>query len=251
LYIGKHGTKAPWQKVTNVNRLVTVHFASGKTVVGLGDKELREVCAAAVANGDEVPWGRCKLTLIGQGRAGKTQTLCTLRGLDFAAESPSTAVSATKHLAVDRTVVDRRFVEMEEPAQARDHLARGVAMNLSQRRQVDAQSKWKSAAARTIGRKQGFLPRRMKNNPTRKPKRVANESTIQVPDNTLKLLDKSVVLGQRNAVAGDNVPVSFTVWNCDGQQVFHAIHHMFLSSFSVYLLVFDMSELLNRDRDRY
>jgi GTPase SAR1 family protein len=253
LYVGNHGTKVLWQKGTNVNRLVTVHFKFSEPVVGLGDEEVREICEAAVACGDEVPWGRCKLMLIGHGRAGKTQTLRTLRGLDFEAESPSTVVSATAHLTVDRTVVDSHFVEMEEPVQARDHLARGVAMKLTrrgrvdfQRRQVNAQPKLKSGEARTIGRKLGLLHSRMKNNPTRMLKRSANvRSLMQVPSQTLELLDRDLVLGQRNAIAGDNVPVSFTVWDCGGQQVFHAIHHMFLSSFSVYLLVFDMAELLN------
>jgi GTPase SAR1 family protein len=245
LHVAYLGTEALWQKATNVNRLVAVHLDCEEPIIGFGDEEVREICEAAVASGDEVPWGRCKLMLIGQGRAGKTQTLRTLRGLHFQAESPSTAVSATEHFTVDRTVVDSYFVETTDPAQARDHLARGVVMNLSRQRQVESQPKQKSGAARTIGRKLGVLRHRMKNNPTRNSKRGANESTFQVPDNTLKLLGRNVVLDQRDAIAGDKVPVSFTVWDCGGQQVFHATHHMFLSSFSVYLLVFDMAELLN------
>lgn len=41
----------------------------------------------------------------------------------------------------------------------------------------------------------------------------------------------------------DEAPVSFTVWDFAGQEVYYSTHQFFLSQRSIYIVVFDMSTL--------
>ncbi|GBG16351.1 Leucine-rich repeat serine/threonine-protein kinase 1, partial [Hondaea fermentalgiana] len=41
--------------------------------------------------------------------------------------------------------------------------------------------------------------------------------------------------------------ISFTIWDYGGQEVFYALHHLFLTQYGVYVLVFDMRELLGKE----
>ncbi|GBG23829.1 RasGEF domain-containing serine/threonine-protein kinase X [Hondaea fermentalgiana] len=41
--------------------------------------------------------------------------------------------------------------------------------------------------------------------------------------------------------------VSFTIWDYGGQEVFYALHHLFLTQYGVYVLVFDMREVLGKE----
>eukprot|EP00924_Labyrinthula_sp_SR-Ha-C_P013208 maker-scaffold_12-augustus-gene-12.68-mRNA-1 protein AED:0.35 eAED:0.35 QI:0/0/0/1/0/0/2/0/956 len=55
------------------------------------------------------------------------------------------------------------------------------------------------------------------------------------------------LLGAAMASEGKEDPnkVTFSIWDMGGQQVFYTLHHLFLTKFGVYLLVFDLSEMIN------
>jgi len=50
--------------------------------------------------------------------------------------------------------------------------------------------------------------------------------------------------GQSDKKPG-NKSISFTIWDYGGQSVFYTLHHLFLTQYGVYLLVFDLREIIN------
>ncbi|GBG24321.1 Leucine-rich repeat serine/threonine-protein kinase 2 [Hondaea fermentalgiana] len=60
------------------------------------------------------------------------------------------------------------------------------------------------------------------------------------------LSEEDQALLQRSAPEGPERELSFTIWDYGGQQVFYALHHIFLTEKGLYLVVFDMREIIGK-----
>jgi Ran GTPase-activating protein (RanGAP) involved in mRNA processing and transport/GTPase SAR1 family protein len=247
------------REVASANVLLTVTVRGTMTASRrenmLTPEALRKLCNVAVARGVKVPWGRCKLMLVGEGRAGKTQTVRALQGLSFQdgdEASRSTALGDIRHI----NAAGDRFDVLADQAQVGDQLARGIVvqveLDLDEHAQQDTPPESVSGTLFSFGR--AALARAINTvaplpspSPVQQQQRHAHAQarvTNMVTGDVMRNLDDRLVLETDGAKAMGEAPLSFTVWDCGGQAVFSTVHHLFLSSCGVYVLVFDMVQLL-------
>lgn len=88
----------------------------------------REALQKAAKAGDRAPWGRAKLMIVGQGRAGKTSTVRRLLNQGFDPQEASTlGVKSEQQLSVDLSRTENGFVPVEpEEDFTRGHLTRAA-----------------------------------------------------------------------------------------------------------------------------
>ncbi|GBG34849.1 F-box/WD repeat-containing protein 7 [Hondaea fermentalgiana] len=199
----------------------------------------KEALKTALANGDAAELGRCKLMLIGQGAAGKTSTVRSLLGME-----PEPAHISTVGVKLTRTDAesweeikdaDSGFERQAYRVAALRMAVEGPVRGRGMANKVGTLTRFTRALASTIGR-------------TRKSGTASSTTEERV-----ELVPEAEVAQRFDVAEVENMAgktrlgqkIYFTIWDYAGQEVFYALHHIFLTSEGgVYMLVFDMQELL-------
>ncbi|GBG25054.1 Leucine-rich repeat serine/threonine-protein kinase 2 [Hondaea fermentalgiana] len=222
----------------------------------------RRAYQQAVENGDPQPWGWSKLMIIGQGAAGKTSTVRSLLGLDPVETWESTVGVDLKVTSADdwkqRDHAETDFNLMLHKAAAQ------IVKEGEHPRQAGAKSKG-PAPERTSRRFSktvlGFFGLRRSSAKSAKTGDAAPASEMEeevdhdgAAQNAAappaSLMEQEEVARAinldwaRKLTNSEDTPLRFAIWDYGGQDVFYALHHVFLTKYGVYVLVFDMRQIL-------
>lgn len=218
-------------------------------------ESLRRHFEAAVSAGDEQEWGRAKLMVVGQGKAGKTSTVRSLLGMAPVDEHLSTVgVELTVTRAaefVERAVGESDFDLLANQAAAKRAAAKRAGKEGAQDKRTS------SRAVKRISQRVSGMVRVIRNSISGVEKVVdAKESSPggKSEKAARKLLDDNQVavrfdfeaIKRLTSTTSSGTPISFNIWDYGGQEVFYALHHIFLTQQGLYLVVFNMCKLLQK-----
>ena len=238
--------------------------------------------ALANTNLAKAPWMRCKMMVVGEGRAGKSSTIRSLLGKSFVPALASTIGAETgETCSIDRTdnVVNWQIVNSDKGDEMALHTARAVANKMKEKKEEDENSKNKSMLPSSLivsklgdkvetfedefalsgsssseGKKKLDVPvvaaaqEEKKSQPT--PTTSTPQTTIEP---TPELMDKITKMGEGFLPNSDgsNSPgkqgIKLIIWDNGGQTVFIPLLNVFLTQQGVYTVVFDMAKMLNED----
>jgi len=235
----------------------------------LGQSAMREAFEKALREDHKVPWGRAKLMIIGQGAAGKTSTVRSLLGIPPVKEWISTAGIDLK---VTRTSDWKEHDLLESDFDMQAHKS---AADYLRHRQAMAKKKHEEKVEKTgFSKRMSLRMSRRGSSGTKTAASVGKGSATPAENGSSEgeedpvesslrdMKTEDVVLLSEQEVArrldfdwvrrfqeneNSNQPekqLSFSIWDYGGQEVFYALHHIFLTQFGIYLLVFDMREFL-------
>lgn len=209
------------------------------------DSTWLEAVASAIKDGDEHAWGRAKLMVVGRGAAGKTSTVRSLLGQQHVCEHLSTEVADVhrthaKHWqALDSDAGE--FNQQVRKAAARR--LRPVSNRFSLPRETlgNIRNSFSSMMRSTIAEDAPSIvePLHVETKPLVTEKESAQRFELTEADQAILRAPKSK--------QSKDADVSFTIWDYGGQEVFYALHHIFLSDKGLYLVVFDMRDFLDSE----
>jgi len=229
----------------------------------------RRAYERAIENGDPQKWGWCKLMVIGQGAAGKTSTVRTLLGLAPKKEWESTVGVDLKVTAADDWAErDRKKTDfnlmLHKAAAEIFRNEEQTTLHGGGKKEADGNDKSnrKSVGDRiadlgkllTPGGRSSF--RKSSKGALSSGADKQGDDEVEEPLHPAEaLLDGEELAKNINLdwvsklVNQDDTPIRFSIWDYGGQEVFYALHHIFLTRFGIYLLVFDMRELLKHTKE--
>ena len=220
--------------------------------------------AQAKESTEEIPWQRSKLMVIGAARVGKTSTVRSLLNEPFSPNMDSTVGIDLKEI---KTMEKEGWQETDRGEFASSIIYRKAFQNLG--------------ILKTSAKRPGFWrPRKLKH--ALKPvsfksfgamvKRklgelraeIQNQNEVTVDDH-FQILENEFVLrqfpesleadhktGQPNESdrifqAGvESNSIRMSIWDFGGQTVFYTLHHLFLTRYGIYLLVFDIRKMMDQ-----
>ncbi|GBG32387.1 F-box/WD repeat-containing protein 7 [Hondaea fermentalgiana] len=195
---------------------------------------------AALANGDPAELGRCKLMLIGQAAAGKTSTVRSLLGMAPEKEHIST-------VGVELTCTDAESWKVSKDFDS--GFERQACRVAALRMAVEEPSRWQTSIAGMWMRITRFVTSMIGGTGT-----LATASSGSRTEEQVELVPEAEVAQQFDYDEIENMAgetqsgnkIYFRIWDYAGQEVFYALHHIFLTrEGGVYMLVFDMKQLLD------
>lgn len=230
--------------------------------------KLRKV-AEVLSSAQKVEWSQSKLMVVGEGRAGKTSTVRTLLGERFIDNLPSTVGAAVTYAQSNTTrnwneitahekedvAVEAAVRKLKEEksgqggsrSRSRLNVLKGDAMtNVI----TAAKALRKGARRKTTERsKTSERSKQAKKAPQRKQmqkkrqvqKQKRYSEVAQVAGNMkLELLGRSL---------REMRSIKYRIWDYGGQEVFYSLHHLFLTQYGIYLIVFNLERYLD-DREK-
>lgn len=188
------------------------------------------------------PWRRSKLMVIGQGRAGKTATVRSLLGQKFLEEWNSTVgaeLTQTKTRAGKGKggwmAMNQGDIEKYDNEFLTELLVNEAGANLTKMRENKLQRQENTPPIEsTVVSQPGSQG--LSEAPTGPD---LSQINIKVAD-IIKKLSDDVVLETARSYRDQ---VIFSIWDYGGQKVFYTLHHLFLTKYGIYLLVFNMEEV--------
>lgn len=213
----------------------------------------RSALEDALAVDESLPWRRGRLVLLDQGRAGKTSTVRSLVGKPFDEAQISTLGVETSSCEIHRSdavnwhETEGHSSETEgllkqllhrpdrpaepppaAPAEHGEDLAAAKAAGTVEHTKAEGSGKQKDPTKRL----EEDGPR-----VTRKTSSVALAGRLPIEEVATRL-------EQQMTSHSSGQAITFSTWDFGGQSVFHNLHHLFLSRYSVYLVVFKMPHML-------
>eukprot|EP01038_Epipyxis_sp_PR26KG_P004743 gene4743-6654_t len=218
-------------------------------------------------------WNRSKVCLVGEGRAGKTATANSIIGLEFKQFSPSTIgineiTCDVKH-AYASNDTEEIWIKSDREGNQKE-LEQAIASIILEERKRRQQenpnnqnnSNLPSLANKSINPFFQFIKNTFVNNSkmTTKISGAGNESSATNPIIAIAPRSKSAappvtgfdnkkimsLLSDKADISGD---LKVSVYDYGGQEVFASIHHLFLTKYGVYFIVFNMEWLMNDKND--
>ena len=191
------------------------------------------------------PWNRSKVMIVGEGRAGKTALCNSMMGKPFEG-TESTAGLTLLICDVRRAAAsnDGRWTEHTKPEK---EFEAGLAQMVRSMKSLEPTEKEPSqelndedhAALNTYA------------NIVRSPHDTRSESTRPVKkarfNNNVPLIDSdmSLVMKYVAELKVCDADLILSLFDFGGQSVFNIIHHLFLTSYGVYVVVFNMVDILD------
>src|SRR6202012_1818750 len=90
--------------------------------------------------------------------------------------------------------------------------------------------------------------------PTNTTEIIIPQENISLKDDqtAMKLYNEQEINDALNLMNDDNkMKISLSIWDLGGQEVFYALHHLFLTKYAVYLCIFDMRQMISdKEEDR-
>ena len=239
----------------------------------------RAQAALEQATGDKAPWGRAKLIVVGQGRAGKTSTIRRLLGQGFNANEASTlGVQTEQEFSVDLSRTVNGFVEVDPKYDfVRKHHEKLARLryknggNVKDEGELAATKRQLPIFHEKIVEEESFgrsTPGSEQPGKTAQSPQLDEEKQEECKEATGGVYVDSEGEGEgeeeeeldvarryNEGIYGtimdgkEETKVQLTIWDSRGQRVFYALHHLFLTEYGIYALVFDMRELLSKEDD--
>ncbi|GFH61885.1 hypothetical protein CTEN210_18361 [Chaetoceros tenuissimus] len=221
---------------------------------------LQEHVKAFTERQEKMPLMRSKITVVGRGRDGKTSTINSLKGLPFSSQHKSTKGSQTSEVAifdigihVTRVDANATGVAFQEAERDQYSTLRSLSTHLiegnKERRYYDdpkenfesklstddneTTSTLDSITDLSIRFKQQSLDIAEPKNQSPRPHKEEEEVAQKIKD--MDLMNK------------DGKSIRFTIYDNGGQRVFRCIQNLLLSREGIFVVVFDIMKLLDKD----
>ena len=202
-------------------------------------KELdRRAMKHFITSGTKAPYKKVKVMFLGDGAAGKTTTLRRLLGKEFEEKHISTEVGdvnldvivADMHQWQEKTAKD----SVIEVVSFRDHIDHQMN-ELSKKRIVSTNRNENKFKLLVSEESRLFRPR--KRNVT------LNEST-RLDRSRTKVHSKRLKDVRGFNETKKDIDLTMNFWDFGGQQVFDALHHVFLTEGGMYVIIFNLVEMV-------
>ena len=204
--------------------------------------------------------GMSKLMLIGEGEVGKTATVRSLLGMEFTPRwdsTPGIELTSTTIASNNRWLKDERVKQASsmlyhtvsrimhrKPKSSR----RGGKGGKRERRakRPASQSSGASDYSGSRSTSSESAKGRSRKKPTRSQEKLAieshptNNNSVEAEIAGIKKLDLELLVRSR----AEKPNIRLQIWDYGGQTVFHTLHHLFLTRYGVYLLIFNSKQLL-------
>eukprot|EP00435_Cladocopium_sp_Y103_P045865 s30_g13.t1 len=190
----------------------------------------RSALEDALTVDESLPWRRGRLVLLGQGRAGKTSTVRSLVGKPFDEKQTSTLGVETSSCEIHRSDAVN-WNETGHSSETEGLLKQLLTRHAPAPAPVQAPPAPEEKAAKAEGEAM----------PEHERKRSASSVALA---SRLPIEEVATRLEQQMTSQSTGQAITFSTWDFGGQSVFHNLHHLFLSRYSVYLVVFKMPHML-------
>ena len=233
-----------------------------------------KVVADALNTVEKVEWMQSKLMVVGEGRAGKTSTVRTLLGEEMVQGLASTVGADLRHAKVGENSSWGAMSAEEQKNQALKAAAEAVVQSghgkeeegsvvegsvtaVTGKKEVKGEGESeKELKGKTEGKAERKAEGKRKDLRGKKNKKHEGGKVNAVKKTARK---RSLADGEEAVevaeIAGnfnldllntkDKDAVKFTIWDFGGQRVFYSLHHLFLTQYGVYLVVFSATQYLN------
>lgn len=216
------------------SRLVSASNFSEK-LKRMTEEESKKAFEKAVTEDQEGPWMRSKIMVVGQGRAGKTATVRSLLGKPFDPKLDSTVGASISQSNTKSGGKNWQDTKDEKIDFTTDTAARLAALKLARKRNEDANQLENFSIEDTIKYYEN------------KQKEEEHRATVQSRDGAVfddeeitKRFNVQLVTNKKSGLDD----INFTIWDYGGQTVFYTLHHLFLTRYGIYMLAFDMREVI-------
>ena len=207
------------------------------------------------------PWNRSKVMLVGEGRAGKTALCNSMLGKPFV-ETESTVGLTQLTCEVQRAAADgnRRWTEHTKPD--REYVA-GVAQLIRTLESLEPTEKELSHRANNVDSSKlshhennarrinsGEQYNADTNTPGSMHESPSEHTRSPAVNNNISSFksDVSSVMNYLAEVKVHDADLILSLFDFGGQSVFNIIHHLFLTSYGVYVVVFNMVDILDENK---
>lgn len=203
----------------------------------------------ALKTGAKCPFGRSKLLVVGKGRAGKTSLVKALMHGVFKAKEESTKgvkltridVSNWKQTSSSYMVEHMQYLfsNADEPRGKKGKPI--VQLQSSKKKGKDEQGAVKTPGGKQLISQAPLETVRADHDTGSKPSDKREPYELAVPMQDIKEYGRSLIAHKK-----DQQSLKFTIWDFGGQLVFYTLHHVFLTEYGCYILVFNLLNLLNQ-----
>lgn len=223
--------------------------------------EYRAAFAEAVKSGGSAPWMRSKLMMVGEGRAGKSSTVRSFLNKPFDAKLASTVgadtsstVSVERQDAVNWSEQGKsnQFDTIAARAAAiffKGQRAKPVEAAAARRPSLSLLLRRGSASKASFGTEKagdGAASEAISNN-----RQISAVAAFDEKDMATKYNSDLIAKAMLEEDDPTKRKLTLSIWDYGGQEVFYALHHIFLTQFGVYVVVFDMCRLLKEETQEY
>ena len=221
--------------------------------------ERMRIVTEALNNAKKVEWMQSKLMVVGEGRSGKTSTVRTLLGEGLVKGLASTVGADLRHARVRQDThwsalsaeqrknhalkaaaqEANKLVPKEEESVEFGEMQSSESIKGEGESEGEGEGSTKGEVQRVkeeIGGGKGNVERKV-------VKRLEEEEKEEEEDGVVEVAE---IAGEFNldllsTAEQDLDAVKFTIWDFGGQRVFYSLHHLFLTQYGVYLVVFSLS----------
>ena len=223
------------------------------------------------ANVGKAPWKRSRLMVVGEGNVGKTATVRSLLFKEFDPEWKSTIGVST----IETKITDNDSWKESE----RQHFLSSLVKNMLADPK-EKEPKPKASKGRVGPKKSQVQPKKTTPIKQKDPAPSQTLETVEPKPTTTGTLQKTMPLAGQGSVLtiekkeplkvyakpkehifrfdktlftndDGGAGVNVSVWDYGGQAVFHTLHHLLLSKYGVYILVFNLPALVNNESEAY
>eukprot|EP00924_Labyrinthula_sp_SR-Ha-C_P005960 snap_masked-scaffold_14-processed-gene-10.39-mRNA-1 protein AED:0.16 eAED:0.54 QI:0/-1/0/1/-1/1/1/0/971 len=179
------------------------------------DKEIFDRIAEAVRTNATAPFSRSKLMVVGVGRAGKSSTIKRLLGQPFDSEEPSTRGCDLKL----SNVTHSHKGTWGEALHDEDHFVSHLQGAINKSKRIETNQ--------GVGGSEG--------------KKEIDLDEGEIINYGERFLRAKAVGGEEGE---EGRKLGFTIWDFGGQTIFYSLHHLFLTEYGCYLVVFNANLVL-------
>uniref|UniRef100_A0A7S3PM47 non-specific serine/threonine protein kinase n=1 Tax=Aplanochytrium stocchinoi TaxID=215587 RepID=A0A7S3PM47_9STRA len=243
-------------------------------------KKRQQTFLDTLESNHKTSWSRSRIMFVGQGRAGKSATVRSLLGHDFEENLDSTVGAFVSESESTGKDVNWKSMKTKEAGEHASRFAARILFDKSRqprKRKTKRKSNLPSLVWKSLPRM--FTRTGMNNNnnfndvpevteqnnndltgaPNVNPIVVVNNNEPQevweeewfddvVEEEDEVLVDEKDIFRQYNEnLFFDAESLMLSLWDFGGQDVFYSMHHMFLTKSGVYVLVFDMRQILDEN----
>lgn len=215
------------------------------------EKRQKSAFEEAVSGNDKAPWRRAKLVLVGEGGAGKTAMLRSLTNERFNPEWESTLGITISEVASTNT---NRWDETKDDEFLTSFVNRLAIEKLEAEKKAQ---QGKKSVGNKSRKKKGRKGGRKGPGSRIEDRRGSFQSGYQSQYEEVELdgearderrptlikYDEDMLLQSK----ANEKAITIAIWDFGGQEVFYTLHHLFLTEYSVYLLMFDMRKILTKN----